>query len=113
MYLLNKQCEYAWRLAVQTNLIDIKHYASSIKAYCRAVEGTVERPERPIASRFLEVHEMRITKKNEYLTQGWNLTPLTGAELRAREKKAQASKKVEYMGALDRRGELPEGWLVF
>jgi len=113
MFLLNKQCEYAWRLAVQTNQIDIKHYASSIKAYCRAVEGTVERPELPIASQYIQVHEVRNMKKNEYLMQGWNLTPLTRAELRAREEKKRASNKVEYMGALHHPEELPEGWLVF
>ena len=111
MYRLNKQCEYAWRLAVQTNEIDIKYYASNIKAYCRARDGAMERPVQPIASKFIEVHEARNIKKNEHLMQGWKLIRLTGAELRAREKNALESNKVEYMGALDDPDELPYGWL--
>ena len=112
MFLLNKQCEYAWRLAVKTNEIDIRAFASSVQAYCRAVKGTMPCPEKPIAAQFMHVHEQRIIKKQEFLMRGWNLTPLTAAEVKAREKKAAKSNSVEYMGPLDGTDEPGNVWLI-
>ena len=98
MFLLNKQCEYAWRLAVQTNEIDINWYTTALTAYCRAESGTMPCPEKPFAVQYLSVHQDRKAKKQEYLMRGWELVPLTGSEWKQRKR---TDTIVEFMGAAD------------
>ena len=103
MFLLNKQCEYAWRLAAKTNEIDIKAYQRNVNLFIRSAKGSMPKPEKPIAQQYIGVSEARTLKKQEFLMHGWALTPLSGAELRKREreKRESGSKEVEYMGAAE------------
>ena len=94
LFLLNKQCEYAWRLAVQTNEIDINWYTRALTAYCCAEAGTMPCPEKPFAVQYLSVHQGRKAKKQEYLMRGWELVPVTIVGF-------MGAADVEFMGAAD------------
>lgn len=96
---VNRQFEYCWRLAVQTNKIDITAYKSAARAWtatnCHGLAPPV-----PFAVKYIAVSKRREAKKNEHLCKGFEVTRTLGSSSANASASPARSKEIRFMGVI-------------
>ena len=96
---VSRQFEYCWRLAVQTNNIDVSAHQRAARAWT-AQNYTGPPPTVPFAVKHIVVSSRREAKKNAHLCKGFEVTRITESGSANASASRARSKEIRFLGPM-------------
>jgi hypothetical protein len=96
---VSRQFEYCWRLAVQTNKIDVAAYQKAARAWAGS-KSSGHPPVAPFAVKHIIVSSRRDAKKNEHLCKGFEIARIETGASGPRESSPTPRQEAQFLGAI-------------